>query len=330
MKTFRPSNFKEFIGNEKAKTTLKNFVSNFKKVGEPVTNILLTGSPGYGKTTLAECVANELGAFFLYINCSAIKNVLAFRNQFCECQKDGYNVIFLDEAHALPKPVYNSLLSLLEYPYYLCYESRGEIIRERPAGKHFTYLFATTDPQDIPKPILSRLFEIKLEDYSIADYCGIAFNMSTSALSDEAMVMLAKLTRNPRQLAQWINYLEVDTIASGSQFYGIPEIQKMLNIFGYNGEGIRNCEVSILKYLYENHKASVDTIAAFTDIGRVELIKNIEPFLIKKGLLKITAKGRELTGDGRSYVLKLTGTSQEETVEGIKKASVKTIETPIV
>jgi Holliday junction DNA helicase RuvB len=310
---YRPTKLEEFIGNERAKTAIRRMVDCFEETKKPLKSMLLTGPAGTGKTTLAEIISNELDAKYMYVNCTAINSIDDFRRILVNYDENKYNVVFMEEAHALPKQIYDGMLSFFEYPYILITNFDGEIVKEFMPTKFLTVIFATTDPNKIPQPIISRLIEIKLEDYTVNDYKKmIKLIDKNGILTDGAMELLATITRNPRQLNQWYDFIETSAAALKYEMVGIVETKNILDSMGYNDDGLRHCEYKILEYLNESAVgASINTISAYTNVSRKEILENVEPFLIRRGLLCIGSRGRQLTLNGKRYMLIKTNNSMQ-------------------
>jgi len=298
--------FKDFVGNKRASSMAKQLISNFKLTGEPIKHLLLTGPSGCGKTTLAETIVDELHpSCYFYMNSTAVKDMISVRDQLVDCVPDIYNFIFFDECHALPAKVWDGLLSFLEYPHIICTVQKGVIVKEVPSCKLLTFIFATTNPESIPSAAMTRLIELRLELYTGNNYLEMIKSADKKdVLDDESAVYISEIIRNPRQLSQWMNFFEESSVRlqlAGEKLCK-EDIVKYIEMLGFNEDGLRFCEYKILQYIAENSSTSVETLSAFTDINKKELITDVEPFLVKKELLTISSKGRELTDKGRQYV----------------------------
>jgi Holliday junction DNA helicase RuvB len=109
---FRPTKFEDIIGQDNVKEYLQMKIAAYKKTLNPVPHILLLGSSGLGKTTLANVFAMELGVTFHSHMATKIKTWEDFYNILKKVR--AHDVLFIDEIHALPPKVQETLYSVME------------------------------------------------------------------------------------------------------------------------------------------------------------------------------------------------------------------------
>ena len=148
---YRPKTFSEMIGNESAIESIKNIMQ--RELTDIPSAWLLAGHPGSGKTTIARIMKTELEcndvAYFEF-NSSNSRGIDTIR----QIQENAYlspmigktKVYLLDECHLLTPPAQNAALKMLE-----------------DAPKNVFFILATTNPEKLIKPILSRCTTIQLQ-----------------------------------------------------------------------------------------------------------------------------------------------------------------------
>lgn len=161
--TFTPSNFREYIGQEKAKKLIKMGIDRYLKLGESV-HFLLLGSKGHGKTTLSRIIANMLGGEYIYRTGSQLENLELLANTFRKCYFcEKYPVLFIDEIHTLPSNIIEEYFySAMEY-----FQIQGKNIRP------FSLIGATTEADYLISrfpPFIDRFnIVVNLEKYTEED-----------------------------------------------------------------------------------------------------------------------------------------------------------------
>ncbi len=165
----RPQRLREFIGQNKVKDNLEVAIQAAKSRGEALDHVLLYGPPGLGKTTLANIIANELGAAFQQTSGPTLQikgDLTAILTNLRDKQ-----VLFIDEVHRLQPALEELLYSALEdYKLDIIIgqgpSARTHTIEVRP----FTFIGATTRAGLLSAPLRSRFgIVLRLEFYTHDD-----------------------------------------------------------------------------------------------------------------------------------------------------------------
>ena len=308
------------IGQERAKQLLKLFQQTFDRKGK-LPPIGIFGPSGLGKTHLVTEWAQELGAKLIYMNGTAIKDALAFRAYFKDADKDKdtHHIMFVDECHMLPRKVQENLLSVLEDPSILCtvapreignvkcvdgtrWIDKGDVMREA-LPDNMSFIFATTDPAKMKDTILNRLRKIQLESYSVENKIEIAMrHLAQSGIVRSDLTIYEALAKRSRSLRHLKDDL-CETFVDINNLYEPSEQLKVLDqILGIDADGAIDLDRDYLGYLAQHKIAGLDTLAGFLRISKDEIVTRLEPFMLERGWITITAKGRMLTEDGRRKV----------------------------
>lgn len=152
---YRPSKFEDVVGQGSTVQILKNQLVN-KDIKQAY---LFKGASGCGKTTCARIFANELNEYKgkpIELNAADTNGVDDIRVIIDDCRlkpiDSKYKIYIIDEVHMLSKGAFNALLKVLEEP-----------------PKHVIFILCTTDPQKIPKTVLSRLQKFEFKRMSVED-----------------------------------------------------------------------------------------------------------------------------------------------------------------
>lgn len=312
----------QVVGQHKAKEILKLLGHGYKRRGiMPPLGVF--GGSGLGKTHLVTSWTKELGAKIIYVNGTAVKDALAFRGFFREAtdnQRD-YYFMFVDECHGLPSKVQDNLLSVLEDPAILCtiapkdiglvrcvdgsrYIEKGDVMREE-LPKNMSFVLATTDPARLKEPVLNRLRKIYLSPYTIDDKIQIAMtHMVKHGTRGDGLIFeaLAKRCRSIRHLKDELceTFIDINSMYGNSGKQTLSTLDDML---GIDSDGANCLDIDYLEYLSDNSTVGLDTMAGKLRIDKKEITKHLEPFLLEKGWIMITGKGRRLTDAGYRKVL---------------------------
>jgi len=291
---FNPTTFNEYIGQDKAKDILKQYISETKKRNIALPHILISGSAGKGKTTLVEVIANETRLKMVETITSEIED----GEQLFELikQADG-GIVFLDEIHALAREHAEKLYTLMER-----FQHNGQFV------KPFTLIGATTELGEViqnRKPFYERFkIQIELEDYSLRNLeaIGTQYNQRvfpTDIMPSSIITEIATNCRGtPRRL---IKLLEATIFFQGN----LKTVLHNLNIIK---EGYTNKDLKILQYLRQNIKPiGLQTLTSYLDETAKNYQYEIEPYLLQKGLIIRGPRGRSITPLGISKMSELIG-----------------------
>lgn len=287
----RPTSFSDIIGQSAIIDRLKISTEGCKKTNSVLPHILIDGPPGLGKTTIAGAISTEMNVNLYSVNAANLRSVKSVIPYLLRMTKR--SVFFIDEIHRLPKLVEEFLYPVMEdFKMNIILEKEPEEI-EIPA---FTLIGATTSGGSLSQPFYDR-FSIKehlmfYTDNELAKLARLNSAKLGLSLNDEQLLEIAKRSKGtPRILnarLQWYKNYTVCHSANQSTVDNIFQLQ------GIDENGLDVYDRQYLDLLKSNigNPLGLKSISSITGIA-IETIENsIEPYLVRKGFVKRTQKGR--------------------------------------
>lgn len=277
--SLRPKLLSEYIGQEKAKETLKVYIEAAKKRNEPLDHVLLYGPPGLGKTTLAEIIANEMDVNLKITSGPAIEKPGDMAAIFNNLQ-DG-DLLFVDEIHRLNRQVEEVMYPAMEDFAIDVIIGKGATAKSiRLDLPKFTLVGATTRAGMMTAPLRDRFGVIhRLEFYSVPELVSI-IKRSARVLSvdidEEGSLEIARRSRGTPRIANRLlkrvrDFAQVryDGIITGEV------AMAALDLLEVDKLGLDNTDRNILTQMIEKFgggPVGLDTLAAAIgeDSGTIE------------------------------------------------------------
>ena len=301
-KTLRPQCLDDYIGQEKAKSTLKIYIEAAKQRHDSLDHVLFYGPPGLGKTTLAGIIANEMGVNMKVTSGPAIEKpgeMAAILNNLQEG-----DLLFVDEIHRLNRQVEEVLYPAMEDFAIDIMIGKGSTARSvRLDLPHFTLVGATTRAGLLTAPLRDRFGMIHHMEFYTEDKLKLIIKQSAKVLNvkieDAGATELARRSRGTPRLANRI-LKRVRDFAQVKYNGVITETvaHTALDLMDVDTLGLDRVDRNILVTIIEKFgggPVGLDTLAASIgeDAGTIEDV--YEPYLLMKGLIDRTPRGRVAT-----------------------------------
>lgn len=301
-KTLRPQCLDDYIGQEKAKSTLKIYIEAAKQRHDSLDHVLFYGPPGLGKTTLAGIIANEMGVNMKVTSGPAIEKpgeMAAILNNLQEG-----DILFVDEIHRLNRQVEEVLYPAMEDFAIDIMIGKGSTARSvRLDLPHFTLVGATTRAGLLTAPLRDRFGMIHHMEFYTEDELKLIIKQSAKVLNvkieDAGATELARRSRGTPRLANRI-LKRVRDFAQVKYNGVITETvaHTALDLMDVDTLGLDRVDRNILVTIIEKFgggPVGLDTLAATIGEEAITLEDVYEPYLMQIGFLSRTPRGRCVT-----------------------------------
>ena len=298
----RPRRLRDFIGHDRLRENLSVFVAAARQRGESLDHVFLSGPPGLGKTTLAAILANEMGVEFQSTSAPALEktgDLVAILTHIGE-----RNVFFIDEMHRLRPPVEELLYTAME-------DNEIDVVVGQGPGARtikiplppFTLVGATTKTGLVSGPLHSRFgITTRLDYYQPREIAAIVRRTAgilQTDLDGGAVRMLAQCSRGtPRVANRLVRRMRDFAQVWADGAISLDIVERGLAALEVDASGLDKLDREILNTIitkYDGGPVGSETLA-ITVSEAVDTLEDVyEPYLIQRGFLQRTPRGRMVT-----------------------------------
>jgi Holliday junction DNA helicase RuvB len=269
--------FDKFIGQQKIVKEISAILHGLKTNEQESVNILFRGPAGCGKTTLAK--------FFCY---ELVNNAFSYQ---------------IPDGKILMTPNISKLRAHIVDEVHMARDL--EEFYPLMDGNDYTFLFCTTEAGDLPDPFISRCITLNFEEYTDNEICTIIveYGREIGFIIDRATAQLvAKRARgSPRVAKKYLKRIKF-IIDRGYHPKTVNGIIDAFEDIGILKGGYTDLDMKYLKFLANQQIASLATITRGISVDEETVKNTIEPFLLDKGHISISNRGRKFIGWGNGEV----------------------------
>ncbi len=315
----RPQSLGDFLGQENIREQLDVLISAAKQRNDPICHCLFCGPPGLGKTSLANIVAKSMGTHLVVTSGPILEKAGDLAGLLTNLQEG--DILFIDEIHRLSRVIEEYLYPAMEdFVLDLMIDSGPNARSVQVKLNRFTLIGATTRVGLLTGPMRSRFpFTCRL-DYYAPEVLTKIIQRSSRILNlplepDAALEIASRSRGTPRianNLLRWVrDYAQIKTEKKAD----LNAVKAALEMLAIDEKGLDEMDKKILSMLidyYNGGPVGLSTLAVAVGEEANTLAEVYEPYLILRGLIKRTPRGREATSHayvhmGRSIPQKLNG-----------------------
>ncbi len=318
-RNLRPPSLAEFTGQDDIKESLSIAIEAAKHRGDALDHCLFAGPPGLGKTTLAGIIAKEMGVNIHITSGPVLEKASDLAGLLTSLQEN--DVLFIDEIHRLNRTVEEYLYPAMEdFRLDIMLDSGPSARSVNLPLKHFTLVGATTRSGQLTGPLRDRFgLQYRLELYNEKDIVKILMRSAGILgveLSEEAAKLLGGRCRGTPRIANRVLRRCRDVAqVRGTGSIDAQAASKTLDMLGIDSEGLDPTDRRILTTMidmFDGGPVGIGTISAAMGEEQNTLEEVYEPYLIQKGLLNRTPRGRVATRNAYMMLHKTIPTNKAE------------------
>ena len=305
----RPQRMQDMVGQREVYARLQIAVDASQKRNEPLGHILFDGPPGLGKTTFATCIPRDLGVAMQIASGAALsapKDLIPYLTN-----AELGSVLFIDEIHRLPKAVEEFLYPAMED--FRIDIALGEGVNARTINmslRPFTLIGATTRAGLLSAPLRDR-FQMRehLDFYTVAELSEIvrrsSAKLQVSITADAAEEIAVRSRGTPRLANNRLRWVR-DYVTSKADGHINRELAQAallmqgIDIRGLDGQDRKYLETIIR--VFHGGPVGVEAVAHTMNLAPDTLVDEVEPFLLRTGLVVRTPRGRRATSETYSHL----------------------------
>ncbi len=306
--SIRPSLIEEYIGQSEVKENMKVFIEAAKIRGESLDHVLLYGPPGLGKTTMAYIIANELGVNIKTASGPSIEKSGDLAAILSSLEPG--DVLFIDEIHRMPRFIEEILYPAMEdFTLDIIIGSEGSTRNIKIDLPPFTLVGATTKAGDLTSPLRDRFGIVnKLQYYTEEELTNIIKRTSKvleTEIEDDAALELASRSRGtPRIANKLFRRVRDFALVEGKSNIDLEVTKKALDRLKIDKIGLDETDKELLLTIIEKFNGGpvgIESLATAVGEETSTIEDMYEPFLIQKGMIKRTSRGRIATQKAYEY-----------------------------
>ena len=307
--SLRPLSLSEFIGQQFIKSNLEAYIESSKKRKKNLDHIILYGPPGLGKTSLAHIISNEKNVNFHSTSGPAFTKKGDLVTLLSNMMKG--DILFIDEIHRLSPIIEETLYPAMED--YKC----DYVIGSGPSARvvqisieKFTLIGATTRLGLLSRPLRDRFgIPLQLSFYEPEDLMKIIILNSKKLkffISEDSAYEIAKRSRGTPRIAIRLLKRIIDfSIVNEEDKIDLKSAKESLKKMKIDSEGLDDMDrkyMSCIAYDFHGGPVGIETLSAALLEHKDIIEEVIEPYLMQRGLVQRTSRGRILSQKGLEHI----------------------------